>query len=348
MLNRIYSNNFEDTHYPLKNPGTGFPNDLLTHISILVADHNTELAVYYIGVDSDTITVEIAKYIGDARNRTLEPYAGCVYDKSNHRVANLVSAHTGGNIGFVCFGSGIEVSGTYLGPADIDPACYVFDVNDNVSYINGRGVHTPEVLNITTSGVLKHDVVEDTCRLSFDHSIDGFLLDGRDRYKFGCISTVNGYPVTDHTLHIAIPDGFTIELDNLKSDNIRDPYRDNPIDRMIITIKAADTYDGRYGCPDNDPILNILYAPLHSNSSSDTPMDKPLDRYISLYRDWRLSSGTREEDTVIVNNIQTYTHSDGDEYIYNEPITQTDAISVTMPNEGSVVLLKTDTGMWEE
>lgn len=379
MLNRIYANNFEDTHFPLRYPDSGFPDNLIVNISILVPSTDTTLYLYYVGVDGSTVTLDICK---KPTGKSLEPYANCVWSKSAHMTSPLVSSDTGKTIGHVCFGSGISEDYSYIGPTELDPMCYVFDTHNTVSNISGSEVHTPERLNITVYGALNAVILPDpqdysdsscTCKLDFNGSVDGFLLDGRDRATFGCISTINGKPEPDHTLKVHLPAGFSAEYRDLISEDIKDPYRETNLNRLIVTIKEEDgAYLGQYKCPLNDPIIDIFSNREDSadNSNSSGHLEKPLDRYIKAYTQWRIAeynmpedesssssggttnpdipgTGDKEIDLVTVNNTDKYTYNDGMEYNYSSPDKLDDAISLSIGAD-TIVLLKSNDGGWEE
>jgi hypothetical protein len=343
MLNRIYANNFENTHFPLKYPDTNFPDDLLVCVSILVPDPAIVLSMYYVHVQGSTVTVSIGK---DA-NGALEPYAGCTWQKSEHRVASLISEKDGSVVGFVCLGSGADIDGEYIGPVELDPMCYVVGTDNTTSSIDGVTKPTPESLHMRITGALDANVSKNTCNITFNHSVDGFLLDGRDRMRFGCISTVNGLPDPDNTLTINLPKGFAAYSTVLNSDSIRDPYRNTKLDRVIITIEPMSVYDNRYGCSVTDPILEIFSS---NNENLDTvlPLEKPLDRYIAAYREWYDNSmRIRAEDTIQVDNMYTYTYGDDIDYNFSDPVRMPDSINIHY-GDSDVVLVKSGDDYWEE
>lgn len=338
MLNRTHFNDYENTHFPLVYPDSVFPDNLVSWISLLVPDPFSRIALYTVRSHKGELSVSIGIYTADG----IIPYAYYVGEIPEHRVCSLVSEDTKKPVGYIYMGSGVHHDCDLVGPVDVDPVCCVYEPADSTSPINGKPVHTPDVLNIKTSGCISIDA-DNSYTLVFVPTVDPSDLDGRDRLTYGCISTINSMIIPDHTLTINLPPGCTATYTvDRYGDMLSDPYRNTPIDRVVITIKDGSYGSADYGCAVNDPIMDILYPVTYDNSHNT--YEKPLDRYINAYVNWFKSNymtapNKRTQDTAVVDGYDVYTYDNNTQFSEAPRISGDSNISIS-DGSGVSVLVK--------
>lgn len=283
MLSRIYLNGHEDTCYPLLPRKSGYPDNLITGLRVVVP--SSVSSVFVTSVDVSSQKVEILLSCTDAGVR--RPLGRALWDRSGYAIATIYSEQSSDALGWVSLGSGVDSMGVYTGEAEVDPVCLSYEIPGNASAvltINGVSQKMPVRLRITTDGAA----------YSSQNTLLGALPDNGSGYDTrtweldGPITKINGEPLTSGTVYIHLPDLFdskdtfivkkTVsgDIPVLEISNNPDIF---PEESSSEESSEASLVTSTFGCPETSYLTDIILPSSQVGSSEELPLDSFLHWY---------------------------------------------------------------------
>ena len=291
VLERIYLDNNENDHYPLKRPSNVYPNGLLSDISILVPADTKKTCVSSAVCSNGSVSVIFTMYGRTADGAIRKSYGYCKFIPSRLAVATIYSSEDNKPIGWVSYGNIAKSDGTYISEEEIMDSCVVKDTSSSyISYVNGQPVPTPTELDIFISGDLSYD----NNKITYSNGFSSVGLDSHNDTIEGGIISVNGSKTTDYdnAIIITLPgmsSEYIDESDSIDHDIFAADYDilDTGNRRVYeITIRPTKYASDKYGisippftCPDSDILLDKIAV----NGSDVKYAETPLDKFIAHY-----------------------------------------------------------------
>lgn len=291
VLERIYLDNNENDHYPLKSPSNVYPNGLLSDISILVPSDTEKTCVSSVVCSNGSVSVIFTMYNKTTDGIIKKSYGYCKFMPSRLAVATIYASEDNAPIGWVSYGNIAKSDGMYVSEEEIMDSCTVKNTSTSyMSYVNGQPVPTPTELDIFVSGDLSYD----NNKITYSNGFSSVGLDSHNAIIEGGIISVNGSKTTDNDNAIIItlpgmPREYIDESDSSEHDIFTADYNvlnTGNYNVYEITIRPTEYASAKYGenippftCPDSDILLDKISVNGADVKYAETPLDNFIEHY---------------------------------------------------------------------